>query len=132
MKRKLISILLAGAMLTSLTACGAKGGDETAPAADSSNTGASEGANATQAPAQDTAAGDADTAADTGSGYQLEKIVMLVDGTMTADLESGQQDVEKQWEEAVGIDLEIQQIDHSGYVDTVGSIIDQCLSELNQ
>lgn len=51
---------------------------------------------------------------------------------MTADLESGQQDVEKQWEEAVGIDLEIQQIDHSGYVDTVGSIIDQCLSELNQ
>ena len=39
MKRKLISILLAGAMLMSLTACGAKGGDETTPAADSNNTG---------------------------------------------------------------------------------------------
>lgn len=122
MKRKLIAILLAGAMLTSLTACGAKSGDETTPAADSSNTGASESGATTQTPTQDTAAGDKDTAADTGSGYQLDKLVMVVDGTMTAQLDSGQQDVEKQWEEAVGIDLEIQQIDHSGYVDAVGRL----------
>ena len=116
MKRKLSAILLAGAMLTSLTACGAKGGDETTPAADSSNTGASQDGDT----AQDSAAGDA--AADTGSGYQLDKIVMVVDGTMAADLENGMQDVEKQWEEAVGIDLEIQPIDHSGYVDAVGRL----------
>ncbi|EOS48352.1 hypothetical protein C809_02031 [Lachnospiraceae bacterium MD335] len=120
MKRKLIAILLAGAMLTSFTACGAKSGDETTPAADSSNTGGSQGGDTAQTPAQDTAAGDA--AADTGSGYQLEKIVMVVDGTMAADLENGMQDVEKQWEEAVGIDLEIQPIDHSGYVDAVGRL----------
>ena len=120
MKRKLIAILLAGAMLTSFTACGTKSGDETTPAADSSNTGSSQGGDTAQTPAQDTAAGDA--AADTGSGYQLEKIVMVVDGTMAADLENGMQDVEKQWEEAVGIDLEIQPIDHSGYVDAVGRL----------
>ena len=90
MKRKLIAILLAGAMLTSFTACGTKSGDETTPAADSSNTGSSQGGDTAQTPAQDTAAGDA--AADTGSGYQLEKIVMVVDGTMAADLENGMQD----------------------------------------
>ena len=113
MKRKLISILLAGAMLTSLTACGAKSGDETAPAADGGNTGVSQDSNTAQTT-------PAEPVADTGSDYPLEKIVMVVDGTMTADLENGMQDVEKQWEEAVGIDIEIQPIDHSGYTDAVG------------
>ncbi|MDE7208109.1 MAG: extracellular solute-binding protein [Lachnospiraceae bacterium] len=115
MKRKLISILLAGAMLTSLTACGAKSGDETAPAADGGNTGVSQDSDAAQTT-------PAEPVADTGSDYPLEKIVMVVDGTIAADLESGLQDVEKQWEEAVGIDLEIQRIDHSGYTDAVGRL----------
>lgn len=74
MKRKVIAILLAGTMLTSLTACGAKGGDETTPASDSANAGASQGGDTTQAPTGDTAAED--SAADTGSGYQLDKIVI--------------------------------------------------------
>lgn len=120
MKRKLIAILLAGAMLMSLTACGAKDGNETTPAADNGNTGASQGSDATPASTGDTAEGNA--ASDGGSGYQLDKIVMVVDGTMAAQYDTGVEAVEEQWEEAVGIDLEIQQIDHSGYTDAVGRL----------
>ena len=110
MKRKLISVLLAGAMLTSLVACGSNG-EPSAPAADSNNTGSSN--NSTNASTGDTAA--------TGS-YQLDKLVMVVDGTLTASLDNGQAELEKQWEDAVGIDLQIQQIDHSGYTDAVGRL----------
>ena len=37
-------------------------------------------------------------------------------------MDNGQADFEKQWEEAVGIDLTIQQLDHSGYTDAVGRL----------
>lgn len=113
MKRKLISILLAGAMLTSLTACGAKGGDETTPAADNNNTG--NVANP-ETGASDTAEVDYhDVLGDTG-------LNIVVNGTLTTTLDNGQAEFKEQWEAAVGIPLTIQQMDHSGYTDAVGRL----------
>ena len=113
MKRKFISILLAGAMMTSLAACGSNGEPST-PATDSNNT--------TSAGDTTNNAADSTGGTSTGSDYQLDKLVMVVDGTLTASLDNGQADLEKQWEDAVGIDLEIQQMDHSGYTDAVGRL----------
>lgn len=127
MKKKLVSLLLTATMVASLAACG--GGDSTAeaPAADNSS---SETTTA-EAPAEnaDASAGDAATEApaETGS-YQLDTLTVVVNGTLTASVDNGQADFEKQWEEAVGeklghpIDLVIQQLDHSGYTDAVGRL----------
>lgn len=113
MKRKLIAILLTGAMLTSLTACGAKGDGGTTPVKDGN------GAGTTAAPetgSGDTAKADYhDVLGDTG-------ITIVVNGTLTTTLDNGQAEFKKQWEEAVGIPLTIQQMDHSGYTDAVGRL----------
>ena len=119
MKRKFIAILLAGAMFTSLTACGATGGDGTTPGADSNNTGNSTG----NAAAPETGTADAaaqevdyhDILGDTG-------ITIVVNGTLTTTLDNGQAEFKQQWEDAVGIPLTIQQMDHSGYTDAVGRL----------
>ena len=128
MKKKLVSLLLTATMVASLAACG--GGDSTAdtPAADNS----SSETTATEAPAEnaDASTGDAaaaETPAETGS-YQLDTLTVVVNGTLTASVDNGQADFEKQWEEAVSaklghpIDLVIQQLDHSGYTDAVGRL----------
>ena len=64
-----------------------------------------------------------------GSGASdLTELKMVVNGTLTATVDNGQADFEAQWESAVGekighaIDLKIQQLDHSGYVDAVGRL----------
>ncbi len=117
MKRKLIAILLAGAMLTSLTACGAKDGDDATPATDGNQSGTQAGTTAQETGAGDTAAGADyhDILGDTG-------ITIVVNGTLTTTLDNGQEDFRKQWEEAVGIPLTIQQMDHSGYTDAIGRL----------
>ena len=95
MKRKLIAALLVTAMATSLVACN-KGGA------------ASEGP---------TTGGQVNE--ETGE-FELDKIVLVINGTLTATVENRQDAFEQQWEDAVGIDLDIQQLDHSGYADAVG------------
>ncbi len=114
MKRKFISILLAGTMLMSLTACGATGGDETTPAADSNNTGT------TAAP--ETGAADSAEKADYHEILGDTGITIVVNGTVTTTLDNGQAEFKEQWEDAVGIPLTIQQMDHSGYTDAVGRL----------
>lgn len=84
MKKKVLSILLATVMVTSLAACGGS--------------------------------------KDSGKSGELEKITMVVNGTLTANADNRQDAFEEQWEAAVGIDLEITQLDHSGYTDAVGRI----------
>ncbi len=127
MKKKLVSLLLTATMVASLAACG--GGDSTAepPAADNS----SSETTTTEAPAEnaDASAGDAAAEAPAEAGsYQLDTLTVVVNGTLTASVDNGQADFEKQWEEAVGeklghpIDLVIQQLDHSGYTDAVGRL----------
>ena len=99
MKKKLVSLLLTATMVASLAACG--GGDSTAetPAADSSSE-----TTTAEAPAENTdaSAGDAaaEAPAETGS-YQLDTLNVVVNGTVTATVDNGQADFEKQWEEAV-------------------------------
>ena len=101
MKRKVLSVLLASAMVASLAACG------------SSN----------DAPAAST-----DSAAATTEAYNLEEINVVVNGTLTAKVEDGQAEFVKQWEDAVSeaighpIKMNIQQLDHSGYTDAVGRL----------
>lgn len=114
MKRKLIAILLAGAMLTSLAACGATSGNETTPAADSNNTGT------TVTP--ETGAADPAAKADYHDILGDTGITIVVNGTLTTTLDNGQAEFKEQWEEAVGIPLTIQQMDHSGYTDAVGRL----------
>ena len=111
MKRKVLSLLLASAMVVSLAACGgsdapASNSSEAAPAASSQQA-------SSEAPAEE---------------YKLETLKMVVNGTLTATVDNGQAEFEKQWEDAVSekighsIDLQIQQLDHSGYVDAVGRL----------
>ncbi len=106
MKRKVLSLLLATSMVASLAACGGsekpKDSKESTPAKTNEATGAG------------TEAGTSE------EEYKLDKLTMVVNGTLTTNLENGQADFEKQWEDAVGIDLVIKQLDHSGYVDAVG------------
>lgn len=120
MKKKALSLLLASTMVFSLAACGNSGSTDTpatpaAPAADSNQT----ADNQTAAPADSTGeTADVDyhtILGDTG-------INMVVNGTLTASVDNGQAAFEEQWEEAVGIPLTIQQLDHSGYVDAVGRL----------
>ncbi len=117
MKKKLVSMLLTAAMVASLAACG---GESAEPAADSGNSETAAPAETQEAPAQDSAAET--PAAPAEGGYKLEKINMVVDGNLSATLDNGQADFEKQWEEAVGVDIQIQQLDHSGYTDAVGRL----------
>ena len=119
MKRKLVSMLLTVAMVASLAACG--GADDAAPAAEGSDSGTQTetAAKDEQAPAE---SATETPGSSTGDAYQLDKITMVVDGNLSATLDSGQAEFEKQWEDAVGVDIQIQQLDHSGYPDAVGRL----------
>lgn len=108
MKRKVLSVLLASAMVASLAACG------------SSN----------DAPAQSAAATDSAAASTEASteAYNLEEINVVVNGTLTATVDNGQAEFVQQWDDAVSeaighpIKMNIQQLDHSGYTDAVGRL----------
>ncbi|MDE5699989.1 MAG: ABC transporter substrate-binding protein [Lachnospiraceae bacterium] len=132
MKKKALSLLLASTMVFSLVACGG-GGDDSASSSSSNN--ASTGSDASASGSNDAAASNSDAASgsdasgDTASGEKpdyhevlKDGITVVVNGTLTASVDNGQADFEKQWEEAVGIDLTIQQLDHSGYTDAVGRL----------
>ena len=103
MKRKVLSLLLATSMVASLAACG--GSEKPKESKESTKTN------------EATSAG---TEAGTPEEYKLDKLTMVVNGTLTTTIENGQDEFEKQWEDAVGVDLVIKQLDHSGYVDAVG------------
>lgn len=108
MKKKALSLLLTSAMVASLAACG--NSDSSSAPADSS---------AAQGSADKT---DKTEASEEAAPYDLKEIKMVINGTLTATVDSGQADFEKQWEDAVGVDLKIQQLDHSGYTDAVGRL----------
>jgi len=110
MKRKVLSLLLASAMVLSMAACGEKTTDAPSASADVSTESASASADVEAEP------------------YKLETLTMVVNGTLTATVDNGQADFEAQWESAVSekmgydVDLVISQLDHSGYVDAVGRL----------
>ncbi len=105
-------------MIATLAACG----NQTAPATTGDQTTGTTTADTTTAQTE-----GGETAAP-ASEYVLDKITMVVDGTLTANAESGQKEFNDQWDAYVSeklghdIHLDIQQQDHSGYVDAVGRI----------
>ena len=76
MKKKIVSLLLVAAMTVSLVACGGKGQQ-----------------------ASNTEAGTEAAGTEVAEEYKLEKITCVVNGTLTATVDSGQQEFEKQWED---------------------------------
>ena len=126
MKKKALSLLLASAMVVSLAACGNSGSDSNQPAADSNNSGnaAADNSNSGNAAADSNNGGDAAATGDVDYHEVLGDtgLNIVVNGTVTASLDNGQAEFKQQWEEAVGIPLTIQQMDHSGYTDAVGRL----------
>ena len=126
MKKKALSLLLASAMVVSLAACGNSGSDSNQPAADSSNSSnaAADNSNSGNAAADSNNGGDAAATGDVDYHEVLGDtgLNIVVNGTVTASLDNGQAEFKQQWEEAVGIPLTIQQMDHSGYTDAVGRL----------
>lgn len=108
MKKKVLSILLAAMMVAATTGCGADSGSQSSQSV------------STPATSQNT---ESTAASDSGSApYQLDSITFVVDGTFNASVDAGQADFIKQWEDAVGIKLKINQLDHSSYTDGVGRL----------
>ena len=81
MKRKVLSVLLASAMVVSLAACG---GEEASTSGESSSVSSAAGTEAAGTEAAGT------EAAEEGSGYVLETLNMVVNGTLTATVDAGQ------------------------------------------
>lgn len=118
MKKKALSLLLASAMVVSLTACGGSSATDPGTSGNTGSTGNTGATTDSNATANGGEVADVDyhtILADTG-------INMVVNGTLTATLDSGQAEFKQQWEDAVGVPLTIQQFDHSGYVDAVGRL----------
>ena len=109
MKKKLVSVLLATGMVFSLVACNS-------------------GTPATSEVASNGAPVGSETAVVEAGEYDLTSISMVVDGTLTATVDNGQDAFKSQWEEAIkekfgkDITLNISQLDHSGYTDAVGRL----------
>ncbi len=119
MKKKVLSVLLASAMVASLAACG-----ESAPAETTDSSASTEAAPATEA-----ASTEATTETAEAEPYVLEDLYIVVDGTLTATVDSGQDKFIEQWEEKVGeylghdIKLTIEQPEHSGYQAAVSQML---------
>ncbi|WP_022773528.1 hypothetical protein [Butyrivibrio sp. AE2015] len=119
MKKKVLSLLLSTAMVASLAACGSTSA-ETTTTTESGDATASQSADATAS---------TDTAAATDEEYTLETLNIVVDGTLTATVENGQDAFKEQWEKAVSeklghpITLNINQLDHSDYAGTVSRLL---------
>lgn len=105
MKKKVLSVLLATAMVASMAACGDKPAGNDKPVDGGNETGA--------APVVEE------------EDYVLEDLYIVVDGTVTATVDNGQDAFVAQWEAAVSeklghpIKLHIDQLDHSDYSGTV-------------
>ena len=108
MKKRIVSVLMSVSVMTSLlTGCSSSQADDQVMGSvdqsvleDSSNV----------------------ESTSTEKEYQLDSIKLVVDGTFGASVDAGQDAFIEQWEKAVGIDLEINQLDHSSYTDGVGRL----------
>jgi len=123
MKKKALSLLLASTMVISLAACGGDSGNSSSTSSNSNTTGTDSSASGTTASSDN--AGSTSAASGEKADYHevlKDGLNIVVNGTLTASVDNGQADFKAQWEEAVGIPLTIQQLDHSGYTDAVGRL----------
>lgn len=114
-------------MIVSLTACGGGSGDSASTSSDGNTTGTSSSNTDTSASNTDASSGSSGDTASSGEKADYHEVLkdglnIVVNGTLTASVDNGQADFKAQWEEAVGIPLTIQQLDHSGYTDAVGRL----------
>lgn len=108
MKKKVLSLLLATAMVVVTAGCGSNDVASTA-SSDTPSTSSATAETSTTSEQNDTS-------------FQLDSITVVVDGTFNASVDAGQAEFVKQWEDAVGIKLNLQQLDHSSYIDGVGRL----------
>ena len=119
MKKKIVSLLMVAAMTASLVGCGNSGTDSSSS---NDNAAATDNSTASTSTDNNTASNDASGAEEE---YVLEELHIVVDGTITATVDSGQDAFIEQWEAAVSerlghpITLTIDQLDHSDYSGTV-------------
>ena len=110
MKKKILSILLATALVASLAGCG-----------DDANNG---GGGSTGGGGGTTSGGSENNGGgDTTTDVTVDSISFWVDGTLAATQENGQAEFEAQWEAAVGVDLDINALDHNSYKETVQRLL---------
>jgi len=120
MKKKVLSLLLSTAMVASLAACGSAADTGSTDTQSSDTTAQSGDAAATET---------AETADAAAEDYELTDLYITVDGTLTANVDNGQDAFVEQWEEAVSeklghpITLHINQPEHSGYKDNVAQLL---------
>ncbi|WP_026528130.1 hypothetical protein [Butyrivibrio sp. VCD2006] len=130
MKKKLLSILLSTTMVVSLSACGGadKKSDTTASPDTAETTQTAATTEETAETTEETAEAAEETAEAT-SDYQLEDLYITVDGTLTANVDNGQDAFVEQWEAAIAeklgheVKLHINQPEHSGYKDNVAQLL---------
>lgn len=110
--KKVMSVALASTMVASMAACGNSNNNSSQTTAATTTAGTD---------ATTTAAGTTDaTTAGSSEVVKPEKITVMMDGTVFTQ-DNGRAEFEAALEEAIGIDIEFIQPDHSGYYDTVGT-----------
>ncbi|MDE6748614.1 MAG: hypothetical protein K2K21_06070, partial [Lachnospiraceae bacterium] len=120
MKKKILSLFLATSMVVSLTACGGDGGNTEQSGGNTEQS----GGNTEQSGGNKEEYGG-NPKKDNEDENVREKLHIVVDGTLTATVDSGQDAFIEQWEAAVSeklghpIELTIDQLDHSDYSGTV-------------
>ena len=131
MKKKLLSILLSTTMVVSLAACG--GADKTSETTTSSDTAETSQTTETTETTETTDAAETaestEETAEAASDYKVEDLYITVDGTLTANVDNGQDAFVEQWEAAIAeklgyeVKLHINQPEHSGYKDNVAQLL---------
>ena len=128
MKKKIVSMLLSSVMIvSSLAACtNNNGGAGTDTGTTTTVEVKNEDGTTTTVEVKDTTTGEVNT--DTGV-YEVKDLYITVDGTLTANVDNGQDAFIQQWEEAVSaklghdVKLHINQPDHSGYASNVAQML---------
>lgn len=113
MKKKLVSVLLVAAMVTSM-GCG--GADDKGAASTDTNTSNNAATTGTES------AGGEETPAETSDVEKPEEITIMVDGTVFTQ-ENAQAEFIAKLEELTGIKINVIQPDHDAYYDVVGQTI---------
>ncbi len=116
MKKKVVSLLLVAAMVTSM-GCGSK--DSGSANADSGNANAGAGS---ETPATESSEAGGDAAEAPSDVEKPEEITIMVDGTVFTQ-ENGQAEFIAKLEELTGIKINVTQPDHDAYYDVVGQTI---------
>ncbi len=110
MKKKVLSLLLASAMVVSMAACGGE----------SANNGSSNSGNDGGTSNSGSTSGDGGNAS---SDFELKELTIMVDGTLNLSEETGLADFDKAWEAATGVSLTINKTDHSGYAEALATAL---------